>query len=89
MMKLHEGFVLRQVAGTWVVLPLKRETVDFTGMIRLNDSGAMLWRLLEQGSGRNDLVHELTARYSVSDEEAATDVDAFLDILRSAGCIEE
>ena len=87
-MKLCEGFVLRQVAGTWVVLPLNRETVDFTGMIRLNDSGAMLWKLLEQGSDRDGLVRELTARYSGSVEESATDVDAFLDVLRSAGCIE-
>lgn len=88
-MKLSKDFVLRQVAGTWVVLPLNRETVDFTGMIRLNDSGAMLWQLLEQGSSRNDLIQELTARYSVSAQQTTADVDAFLDTLRSAGCIEE
>lgn len=88
-MKLCEGFVLRQVAATWVVLPLRRETVDFNGMIRLNDSGAVLWRLLEQGRDRDGLVAELTARYCVSPEEAGSDVDSFLEILRDAGCIED
>ena len=47
-MKLSKDFVLRQVAATWVVLPLKSDTLDFNGMIRLNDSGAMLWKCLEQ-----------------------------------------
>ena len=86
-MKLSEDFVLRQVAATWVVLPLNRETVDFTGMIRLNDSGVMLWRILEQGSDRQEMIHALTSRYEVSDAQAGADVDEFLEILNKAGCI--
>ena len=35
-MKLKKNFVLRQVAGTWVVLPLGAETVNFSGMLQLN-----------------------------------------------------
>lgn len=48
-MRLKEGFMLRQVAGSWVVVPAGRACVDFDGMISLNDSGALLWRTLEQG----------------------------------------
>ena len=46
-MGLKEDFVLRQVADTWVVLPLGESSVDFNGMLTLNNSGAMLWRVLE------------------------------------------
>ena len=88
-MKLRDDFVLRQVAATWVVLPLSRETVDFNGMIRLNDTGALLWQRLEQGSDREGLIRELTSRYAVSETQAGEDVDAFLNVLRNAGCIEE
>ena len=88
-MKLRDDFVLRQVAATWVVLPLSRETVDFNGMIRLNDTGALLWQRLEQGSDREGLIRELTSRYAVSEIQAGEDVDAFLNVLRNAGCIEE
>ena len=88
-MMLRDDFVLRQVAATWVVLPLSRETVDFNGMIRLNDTGALLWQRLEQGSDREGLIRELTSRYAVSEIQAGEDVDAFLNVLRNAGCIEE
>ncbi len=88
-MKLKEDFVLRRVAATWVVLPLKRETVDFNGMLRLNDTGALLWKSLEQGSDRSGLIRELTTRYDVSAEQAGVDVDEFLATLENAGCIEK
>lgn len=88
-MKLSKDFVLRQVAGTWVVLPLKSDTLDFNGMIRLNDSGTMLWKCLEQGGNREDLVSALTAKYAVTPEEAGNDVDEFLATLKKIGCISE
>ena len=46
-MKLNKNYVLRPVADTWVVLPLGAEAINFNGMLTLNNSGAMLWRVLE------------------------------------------
>lgn len=86
-MKISEDFVLRQVADTWVVLPLKSDTVDFNGMIRLNGSGALLWKTLEQGATREELVQALTSQYAVSCEEAARDVDEFIETLNKIGCL--
>ena len=86
-MKISEDFVLRQVADTWVVLPLKTDTVDFNGMIRLNGSGALLWKTLEQGATREELVQALTSQYEVSREEAARDVDKFIETLNKVGCL--
>ena len=87
-MKLNINFVLRQVAGTWVVLPLSHDTVDFNGVIRLNGSGAVLWKALEQGSGRDALVQALTSQYEVTLDQAAQDVDEFLEMLAKTGCME-
>lgn len=87
-MKLNKNFALRQVASTWVVLPLAEATVDFNGMLTLNESGALLWRTLEQGSDREGLADALTAEYDVAREQALTDVDEFLNKLLRAGCIE-
>ena len=86
-MKLKPDYVLRQVAGTWVVLPLGETAVNFSGMIRLNDSGAMLWKALEQGGDQNTLVEALTGEYNVSRQQAQSDVEEFLEKLRKAGCI--
>lgn len=88
-MRIKKDFVLRQVADTWVVLPLAEETVNFSGMLTLNDSGVLLWRLLEQGTDRDAMVHALTEAYEVSVQQAAVDLEQFLDKLIQAGCIAE
>ena len=87
-MKLKKDYVLRQVAGTWVVLPLGEAAVNFSGMLKLNDSGAMLWKVLEQGGDKNALVEALTGEYNVSHRQAEADVDEFLTKLIQSGCIQ-
>ena len=42
-MKVKEDFLLREVAGCYVVVPVGKATVDFNGMLNLNDTGAFLW----------------------------------------------
>ncbi len=87
-MKLNENFVLRQVADTWVVLPLGAATLDFHGMLTLNESGVLLWNTLAQGADREALASALTAEYDVGFDQALADVDAFLKKLEGVGCIE-
>ena len=87
-MKLKKDYVLRQVADTWVVLPLGQETVSFNGMLKLNESGALLWKGLENGGGIDALVDILTSEYAVSGEQARADVEEFVFKLEKAGCIE-
>ena len=88
-MKINENFVLRQLADTWVVLPLADKTIDFNGMITLNESGVLLWNALEQGADMDMLVKLLTSEYDVSDAQARTDVVEFVEKLRSSGCLEQ
>lgn len=87
-MKIKENFAIRSIAGTWVALPLGDATVDFTGMLTLNESGLMLWRLLEGGCDKSALVDALLKEYDVSREAAAADVDAFIEKVSAAGCID-
>lgn len=88
-MKIKENFVLRQVAGAWVVLPLGSATLDFNGMLTINESGLLLWRLLEVGKGPEDMVEALLAAYDVDRETATADVEEFLNKLIQAGCVEQ
>ena len=87
-MKLKQGFILRQVAETWVVVPVGNAAVEFPGMINLNETGAVLWKALEQGADRETLAAALTAEYDVSTAQALEDVEDFLKILTQAGCLE-
>lgn len=87
-MKIKSDFVLRQIAQNYVVLPLAAETVNFNGMLTLNESGVMLWHVLEKGGDCEALVKALTEEYEVTEEQARADAEAFLDRLIQYGCVE-
>ena len=88
-MKVSDKFVLRQVAGEWIVLPVAEKTVDFNGMLTLNETGYMLWQLLEKGSNEEALAKALTDEYDVTFAEALADVNEYLGKLERAGCLEK
>ena len=87
-MKIKENFLLRQVADTWVVMPIGQEMLDFNGMLTLNETGAFLWQKLQEGADLEALVKALTSEYDVDAETARIDVREFLDKLAKAGCVE-
>ena len=87
-MKIKNEFVLREVAGSFVVLATANATMDFEGMISLNESGALLWRTLENGADEDALVKAIIEEYEVEPKIAQADVKAFIEKLTDAGCIE-
>ena len=87
-MKINENFNLRKIAGTWAVLPTGAATLDFTGLLTLNESGCMLWHLLENETTREEMASALTEEYDVSYDEALVDVDEFIAKLTKAKCID-
>ena len=87
-MKLKEGFLLREVANVWVVIPVGQDMLDFNGVINLNETGALLWQKLAEGADLDALTAALTAEYNVSAEEARSDAQAFCSKLMEVGCLE-
>lgn len=88
-MRIKENFALRQVADTWCVLPLGEATLNLNGMLTLNNSGAMLWKVLEKGGSKESMAYALLAEYDVDREQALADVEEFIEKLRAVDCIEE
>lgn len=88
-MKIKENFALRQVADTWCVLPLAEETLNLKGMLTLNDSGAFLWKALEEEISREELATAMLNEYDIDSMTAEADIDEFLNKLRQVGCLEE
>ena len=87
-MKLSKKFVLRRVAGADMVLPLAQAAVSFDAMLKLNETGVLLWNALKDEVELDDLVCALRAEYDVSEEQARKDIQEFLDKLANAGCLE-
>lgn len=88
-MRRSDSFLMRQVAGSCVVVPVGNAVRTFPGMIRLNVSGQYLWELLAREQSTDSLAQALQEHYEVSSEQARQDVDVFLERLRSAGALTE
>ena len=88
-MKLKDNLLLREVAGMFVVVAAGSAAADFNGILTLNESGAALWRQLEEDADRKGLVDYLLKEYNVDKETASKDVDLFLEKLRAANCLQE
>jgi hypothetical protein len=87
-MKIKPGFMLREIAGQWVVVPIGGTVVDFNNIITLSESGAFLWRMLEKGANEEELVNAILTEYEVDDSTARRDVKTFVDcIVDKALCI--
>lgn len=88
-MKLKPGYMLRNVAGYNVVVPIGEAALDFNGMINLNESGAMLWEMLENEATEEALVKALLDEYETTEETAKKDVSLFVQKMREAKLIDE
>lgn len=86
-MKRNSDFLLRDVAGTLVLVPVGGALSTFSGMMTLNGTGAYIWQLLENEQTVQSLAEAIAARYEVSAEEAAADVEAFLEKLKPTGAV--
>ena len=78
MMKIKDSFVLRNIAGNYVVVPIGKENIDFNGMMSLNETGAFLFEKLQNGIEEDALVQALTDTYEVSEEQAQQDIRNFI-----------
>lgn len=87
-MRIKDGFLLRETAGKYIVLPLGGE-LDLGSLITLNETGAFLWRLLENGASRQELVEALLEEYDVDKERAEKDLDVLLAKMNAVGVLED
>ena len=85
-MKIKDGYLLSEVAGNHVVVPVGN--VRFNGMLNLNETGVLIWKKLEEGCEESDLVASFLEEYDVSEERAREDIAIFVNKLKEAGIID-
>ncbi len=88
-MKINDGFMLRNVAGKNIVVAVGEAAMDFDGMISLNETGAFLWKILEDGADYDTLLNKLLDEYDIDEETAKKDIDAFIKRALDEGFLSE
>lgn len=81
-MTIKDGFLLRPLGDTHVVVPVGQAALDLRGMITVNGTGAFLWKALQTPQTEVSLVQALLEAYEVDEQTAAQDVRRFIDILK-------
>ena len=88
-LKIREGYTLRSIVNSWIVIPTGSNLADFTEMLKLNDSGALIWKKLESDVEKDDLVSMLMSEYGIDQATASVDVEDILNIFKGKGLIIE
>ena len=83
-MRIKQGFAMRDVAGQAVVIATGDASRDFHGMVKLNQTAAVVWHGVEEG-----LDVKVVAEYDVETGRALDDVEALLARMRERGFVED
>lgn len=81
---LKGTYVLRQIAGEFLAVPISNEAGDDANIVILNPVSQIIWGKLENGADFNEILNAVTKEFDVSDEEATDDIKEFLNGLEEA-----
>ncbi len=89
-MKAKKGFNLREVCGEQIIVAEGKENIDFSNIIRMNESSAYLWKKVQQMESftADDLAQLLTEQYEVEYEVALKDATTLASHWVEAGIVE-
>ena len=88
-MKVEKDFVLREIAGDYVIIPTGKTVLAFNGLITVNEVGADLWKMLQSDVSFEDLVQGILEDYEVDEKTAREDIQEFLDTLIRGGILDD
>lgn len=86
-MKIDKKFVLREIAGEYIIIPTGKTALDFNGLITVNEVGVSLWKMLQNDITFEGLVEGILDEYEVEEEVAREDIQEFLDALIEGGIL--
>ena len=88
-MRVDSGFVLREIAGDYVIIPTGKIVLTFNGLITVNEVGVSIWKMLQKEVTFEEIVKGILEEYDVEEAVARQDVEEFLNKLAENGILIE
>jgi len=88
-MKIKDGFILRTIADTHIVVPVADRVIEFKGMITLNEVSVEVWNFLQTDKSYDDILDYMLSIYEIDRETAANDLNELLDQMENGGVLEK
>ncbi len=87
-MRIKKDFTIQKVGGSWIAVAVGETSKTFHGMVRLNETGAFLWKKMTEADRTVDeLVDALLTEYEVDRETATRDVENLVNQFRESGIL--
>ena len=87
-MKINGEFILREIAGDAILIPVGNTALQFNGIIALGPVGAVIWNGLAAGKNRSQILNDILEQFETDPKTASKDLDEFLEQLVAENLIE-
>lgn len=88
-MKTNKGVIYRNIAGEHVLIPVGSIAMDQNGMFVMTELGGQIWKMLEGGATKEEIITALLKEYEVEESRLRADVEDFLQRMIDKNLIEE
>lgn len=86
-MQLRDNFTIKEIVGDYIVVPTGENYLDFGAVISINESGAFLWKQLQDNKSIDELSSALAEEYGIEADVAKADVEEFVALLKEHNLI--
>lgn len=86
-MKASSKYVLREIAGEIMLVPVGLSEAKINGLIALNQTGGFIFKALSENRTIEELIEMVTFEYEIDAELARKDVEDFLKLLRQVNAL--
>lgn len=85
-MQINRDFTIQKVGNSYVAVAVGETSKTFHGMVRLNETGAFLWKLMaEKDCTEEELIEAMLAEYEVDRETVTADVRRIVSTMAENG----
>jgi hypothetical protein len=84
-----DQMVSRNIAGEVVLVPLRKNVGELDNIFTLNETGAVVWNLLDGQKNLLDIMGAIIKEYEISEAEASQDLLELIDRLVEVGAVEQ
>ena len=88
-MKIKDGYIMKEIAGSKVVMAIGAESNNFNGIITFNEVGAEVFSMLDGSNPIEKIIGVISEKYDVSGEIVKKDVLSVVEKMKEHGLIEE
>ena len=88
-MKIKEGFILKDVAGSKIVIATGAQRMNFNGVITFNDVGAEVFNMLDGTKSMEEIVAKISNDYNAPYEVVKNDIEKLIEKMRKHNLIDE